>query len=103
MLFLIIISAFAVGFSVNTSLALCRMAYILCAAFWLAVKGLLYLWYSEKLYSDWLLHNLVKARWDVFYFFNHIMVFAPYLLSLLWIFGVYAAPSGPLRLHSAVR
>ena len=47
-LFVTIISAFAVGSCVNLSQDICRIVYILCATFWLAGKGLLYLWYTEK-------------------------------------------------------
>jgi hypothetical protein len=88
LVFLIIISAFAVGFSVNTSLSVCSAAYILCATFWLAGKGLLYLWYGEKLHSDFAFHHLSKAsRWNTFYIMNHFLVLGPYLIALLWIFG----------------
>lgn len=47
-LFVAVISAFAVGSCVNLSQEICRAAYTLCAAFWLVGKGLLYLWYTEK-------------------------------------------------------
>jgi hypothetical protein len=88
LVFLIIISAFAVGFSVNTSLSACSAAYILCATFWLAVKGLLYLWYGERLQSDFAFHRLSNAsRWNRFYITNHFVIMGPYLLALLWIFG----------------
>jgi len=38
----------AMWFGINASSQTCEMLYIVCAAFWLVGKSMLYLWYSEK-------------------------------------------------------
>ncbi|KAA8908832.1 hypothetical protein FN846DRAFT_647064 [Sphaerosporella brunnea] len=97
MLFLITITTVAVGFSVNLSASLCRTTYILSATFWLAGKTLLYLWYAEKLFLDWKFHRLSTSRWDAVYCINHMLMFVPYLLALLWVFNGYDTELKPGR------
>lgn len=33
--------------------------------------------------------GLEETRWNAFYLINHILVCAPYMLALVWIFGAY--------------
>ena len=48
MLFLICVSALAAGLQTITTSNTCQAIYIVTAVFWLAGKGILYLWFGEK-------------------------------------------------------
>ncbi|KAI5817205.1 hypothetical protein BZA77DRAFT_43915 [Pyronema omphalodes] len=86
-LFFISVSALAVAFSANQDTGnSCDIAFIFCACFWCSGKGLLYLWYIEKLYVHRNTTGLEKTRLNPFYFVNNLVVLAPYIAALAWLF-----------------
>ncbi|KAI5849236.1 hypothetical protein BZA05DRAFT_86625 [Tricharina praecox] len=87
-----------VWFGSDASLQNCETLYMVCAAFWLMGKSMLYMWYSEKVYSHWKSEGLATSRANVFNITANIAILGPYMVALLWVFSSYdVIPTSPTK------